>query len=97
METPGQGFRMGFALDFHGDLLAVGIPGANDGVGKVEVFQFQKGSWEWLRNPTVFDGIALSSSFGEAISMTPSGTFAVGSPKSNDDVGSVSFYRRTIT
>uniref|UniRef100_A0A7S0TAA0 Uncharacterized protein n=1 Tax=Pseudo-nitzschia delicatissima TaxID=44447 RepID=A0A7S0TAA0_9STRA len=97
METPGQGFRMGFALDFHEDLLAVGIPGASDGVGKVEVFQFQKGSWEWLRNPTVFYGVALSSSFGEAISMTPSGTFAVGSPQSNDDVGSVSFYRRTIT
>ncbi len=96
-EIPGKDFRMGFALDLHEDLLAVGIPGANNGVGKVEVFEFQKSSWEWLRNPSVFDGVGLSSSFGEAISMTPTGDFAVGSPRTNNDVGSVRFYRRTIT
>ena len=98
LENPGKDFRMGFSLDFHEDLLAVGIPGANDGVGKVEVFEFRKDTWEWIQNPTIFDGVAsgASSSFGETISMTPSGDFAVGSPQSNNDVGSARFYRRIM-
>jgi hypothetical protein len=100
LEAPGKDFLMGYSLDFHEDLLAVGIPGANDGVGKVEVFKFKKDTWEWLRNPTVFDGVAAtgsSSSYGAAISMTTSGDFAVGSPQSNGNVGSVRFHRKKIS
>jgi len=97
LETPGQDFRMGFSLDFHEDLLAVGIPGFHDGAGKVEVFEFQKDIWQWQLHPTVFDGVADgSSSYGSAISMTPNGDFAVGSPESNDKVGSVRFYHRKM-
>jgi hypothetical protein len=97
LENPGQDFRMGFSLDFHEDLLAVGIPGFQDGAGKVQVFEFQKDIWKWHLNPTIFDGVADgSSSYGSAISMTPSGDFAVGSPESNDKVGSVRFYHRKM-
>jgi len=96
-ESSGDDFQMGFSLDFHEDLLVVGIPGANGGAGKVEFFEFQKDTWEWVRNPTAFDGSATaSSSYGSTISMTPRGDFAVGSPQSNDNVGSISFYRRKI-
>jgi len=94
-ETPGEDFRMGFSFDMHEDLLTVGIPGANGGIGKVEVFEFQRDSWEWLRNPTIFHGSATGSlGYGTAISITPRGDFVVGSPESNDNVGSVRFYLR---
>jgi len=94
-ETPGKDFQMGFSLDFHEDLLAVGIPGANGGNGKVELFKFKKDTWEWIRNPIVFEGVAAeSSNYGAAISLTPSGDFAVGGPQSNENVGSVRFYRK---
>lgn len=95
--NPGKDFGMGFSLDFYKNILSVGIPGANNGAGKVEIFEFQKGTWEWIRHPTIFDGVASessSSSYGSAISMTPRGDFAVGSPQSNDNAGSVSVYRR---
>ncbi len=96
--SPGKDFGMGFSLDFYNDILSVGIPGANNRDGNVELFEFQKGAWEWIRHPTIFDGVASgsSSSYGSAISMTPRGDFAVGSPQSNENVGSVSVYRRIV-
>ena len=96
--SPGKDFGTGFSLDFYKDILSVGIPGANNGGGMVELFEFQKGTWEWIRHPTIFDRVAsgTSSSYGSAISMTPRGDFAVGSPRSNENVGSVSIYRRIV-
>ena len=91
---------MGFSVDLQEDLLAVGIPGANGNAGRVEVFEFQRDSWQWEQNPSIFEGvtttIAGSSNYGAAISMTPSGDFVIGYHKSNDNIGSVNFYRREI-
>ena len=107
-ENPGKNFQMGYSLDLHGDLLAVGIPGANDSAGKVEVFEFQRDTWQWVRTPSIFEGVDVdddddadadadadtNENYGAAISMTPSGDFVVGSPQSGNSIGSVSFYRR---
>eukprot|EP00536_Pseudo-nitzschia_multiseries_P005883 jgi/Psemu1/324085/estExt_fgenesh1_pg.C_1190008 len=91
----GRDFRMGFSLDLRYDLLAVGMPGANDNTGMVEIFEFQRDSWQWVRNPSLFEGrISLSSYYGAAISMTPRGDFVVGSPQSEGNIGSVHVYHR---
>jgi len=88
-------FQMGFSLDLRHDLLAVGMPGANDNTGMVEVFEFERDSWRWVRNPSLFEGRRSSSSYyGAAISMTPDGDFAVGSPQSEGNIGSVHIYHR---
>lgn len=104
--TPGTGFQMGISLDLHEDLLAVGIPGANNNTGKVEFFEYREDTDEWVRNPSAFDGDATDSGNGDDdndaespfcgadVSMTPDGAFAIGCPLSDDSVGSVEFHRR---
>lgn len=91
----GKNFQMGFSLDFHQDLLAVGIPGANEKTGMVEFYEFERDIWRWVRNPSLFKGSGSTPNYyGAAVSMTPNGDFVVGSPQSEDDVGSVHIYRR---
>jgi len=96
--NPGKDFQMGYSIDLHGDLLLVGVPGAasNNAGGQMELFEFERSSWHWKRQPRIFQGLT-GSNYGSAVRMTPDGTtIVVGSPQSeeNNYGGAINVYRK---
>jgi hypothetical protein len=96
--NPGEDFQMGYSIDLHGDLLLVGVPGAasNNTGGQMELFEFERSSWHWKRQPRIFEGLT-GSNYGYAVRMTPDGTtIVVGSPQSeeNNYGGAINVYRK---
>ena len=88
--SPGNSFQLGFAIDFEGDVLAVGTPG-KDNRGQVDLYSYNGSNEQWQSISDPLVGLE-GSNFGYSVQM--SDHLAVGSAKSAGiNGGYVSVYR----
>ncbi len=89
------GARFGAAVNFNGEVLAIGAPGANSGQGAVSLhYRNQSGrdQWQRLLTVTASDG-AAGDSFGSAMGFNVN-TLVVGAPSADNGQGKAYVYVR---